>query len=246
MNYESKLKALVEEAYSLFSSYTIGEKIEACCGHCMTMEDCELLLTLPLTQIDQRLISNYLNAAETIDQYAVSQQMKYFLPKFLDFLVQGIDLCHSNEIIFGKCYISHENSWTTEEIEFMQRFARCYFQMQLTKFEETESVCQFIIMFYLGGLDIHPLLDDWAKALDQPMPMLNLIQMLHYEFEDYGYDQAFSDENLIQIMNQWLKNLRNNELLINALVDVISKNDIPPEYQYMYDSAFDQLQIKNG
>lgn len=244
MNYETELKALVEEAYSLFSSYSIGEKIEACCGHCIAMEDCELLLTLPLAQIDQRLISQYLFAAESTDVYAISQQMKYLLPKILDFLAQGIDLCHSDEIVFSKCYINHENSWTVQEIEFMQRFAQCYFQMQLMKFIETTSVTQHVLMFHLAGLDIRPLLKIWEENLNVPTPMLNLIQTLHYDFEEYGYDSAFSDKKMIKIMNEWLEKLRTNELLINALVEVVRSNDIPQKYKYMYDSAFDQLQIK--
>lgn len=245
MNYETELKALVEEAYSLFSSYSIGEKIEACCGHCMAMEDCELLLTLPLAQIDQRLISQYLFAAESTDVYAISQQMKYLLPKILDFVVQEIDLCHSKEIVFSRCYINEENVWKTQEIDFLQRFALCHFQKQLSQFEEIDPVDEYICMFYSAGLNITPLLDAWEKVLNQPIPMLNLIQTLKFNFKNGIYDQAFADENLIRIMNEWLEKLRTNELLINALVEVVARNDIPPEYQYMYDSAFDQLQITN-
>ena len=245
MNDATELKALIDEAYSLFSSYSIGSKIEACCGHCMVMEDCELLLTLPLEQIDHRLIYQYLNAAETNDEYAISQQMKYLLPKILDYLAQDLKICHSNEINLRNCHTQLKNAWLAEEIEFMQRFAQCYFQMQLMKFEETEPVDQFIIMFHLGGLDILPLLKIWEQYLDQPTALLNLIQTLHYDFSDNGYDYPFANEQLISTMNQWLKELRTNKTLINALVKTVERNDIPPEYQYMYDSAFDQLQILN-
>lgn len=245
MNDATELKALVEEAYLLFSSYKIGSKIEACCGHCMAMEDCELLLTLPLEQLDHRLIYQYLNAAETNDQYAISQQMKYLLPKILDFLAQDLKICHSNEINLRNCHIQLKNAWLAEEIEFMQRFAQCYFQMQLMKFEEMEPIDQFIIMFDLAELDIRPLLKTWEQHFNHPTALLNLIQMLHYDFSNNRYDSAFADDKLISTMNQWLKELRTNEILINALTKTVECNDIPPEYQYMYDSAFDQLQILN-
>ncbi|MDQ9020239.1 hypothetical protein RFI02_03870 [Acinetobacter sichuanensis] len=244
MNYETELKALVEEAYSLFSSYSIGEKIEACCGHYMTMEDCELLLTLPLAQIDQRLISQYLFAAESTDVYAISQQMKYLLPRILESLINNEYIHHCHEDTLTKCHF-YLDIWTDIEFEFMQRFALCYFQMQLMKFTETTSVTQHVLMFHLAGLDIRPLLIIWEENLNVPTPMLNLIQTLHYDFEEYGYDSAFSDKKMIKIMNEWLEKLRTNELLINALVEVVGSNDIPQEYQYIYDSAFDQLQITN-
>lgn len=245
MNYESELKALVEEAYSLFSSYPMGHNIAVCHTSfcCLGSDDAELLKILPIQNVDRRLIYEYLDACEGEDPIALAIQTKHLLPKILELLVQGEHIRHSNECIFNKCRFNLD-VWKTNEIEFMQRFALCYFQMQLTKFEESESIDQFIIMFHLAGLDIRPLLKAWEENLDALIPMLNLIQTLHYDFEEYGYDSAFSDKKMIKIMNEWLEKLRTNELLINALVEVVRSNDIPQKYKYMYDSAFDQLQIK--
>lgn len=117
-------------------------------------------------------------------------QTKHLLPKILELLVQGEYIRHCYECIFDKCRFNL-NVWNTEEIEFMQRFAQCYFQMQLMKFEETESVDQFIIMFDLAGLDIRPLLKTWEQHFNHPTALLNLIQMLHYDFSNDSYDQAF-------------------------------------------------------
>lgn len=246
MNDETELKALVEEAYSLFSSYPMGTNIAVCHEFicCLASDDAEILKTRPIQDVDRRLIYEYLDAGEGEDPIALAIQTKHLLPKILELFVQGEHIRHSNECIFGKCRF-HLDVWKPDEIEFMQRFALCYFQKQLMIFKEIDSVDQFIIMFHTAGLNIQPLLVYWESVLDQAMPMLNLIQMLHYDFEDNHYDQAFADDKLIQIMNQWLRNLRTNKILINALVDVVSKNNIPAKYAYMYDSAFDQLKILN-
>lgn len=243
MNDATELKALVEEAYSLFSPYSFGEKMAVHHGICcLNLDEAESLKTLPIKNINHHLIRSYLEAGEENDQIALALQMKYLLPRILESLTNNEYIHHCHEDTLTKCRF-HLDVWTDIEFEFMQRFALCYFQMQLIKFTETTSVTQHVLMFHLAGLDIRPLLKMWENHLNHPTALFNLIKTLHYDFEEYGYDSAFSDKKMIKIMNQWLKKLRNNEILINALVDVISKSDIPPEYQYMYDSAFDQLQI---
>lgn len=145
MNDATELKALIEEAYLLFSSYSMGNHIAVCHEFvcCLGNDDAELLKTLPIQQVDRRLIYEYLDAAEGEDPIALAVQTKHLLPKILELLVQGEYIRHCYECIFDKCRFNL-NVWNTEEIEFMQRFAQCYFQMQLMKFEETESVDQLI------------------------------------------------------------------------------------------------------
>lgn len=243
MNYEIELQALVEEAYSLFSSYSFGDKIAVHHGICcLSSDETELLRTLPLKNINQHLIHSYLGAGEEDDQIALALQMKYLLPRILESLINNEYIHHCHEDTLTKCHFYLE-VWADIEFEFMQRFALCYFQVQLIRFTKTTSVIQHVLMFHLAGLGIRPLLEMWENYLDHPTALFNLIKTLHYDFEEYGYDSAFSDRKMIKIMNQWLKKLRTNEILINALIDIVVRNDIPHEYKYMYDSAFDRLHL---
>ena len=173
MNDATELKALIEEAYSLFSSYSMGNHIAVCHEFicCLGSDDADLLKTLPIQQVDRRLIYEYLDAGEGEYPIALAVQIKHLLPKILELLVKDEYIHHSHECIFDKCRFNLK-VWTVDEIEFMQRFAQCYFRMQLMKFEETESVDQFIIMFHLSGLDILPLLKIWEQYLDQPTVLL--------------------------------------------------------------------------
>ncbi|WP_436897796.1 hypothetical protein [Acinetobacter gyllenbergii] len=94
------LKNLITEAYQLFSSYLMGDQFEVCYGTCcLQTADGELLKRLPVAQLNCRLIYEYLDAAESMDKFALAQQIKHLLPKILELLIQGENLSHSTEII---------------------------------------------------------------------------------------------------------------------------------------------------
>lgn len=239
---KTELQKIVEDAYCLFSSYSFGNIVAVHHGICcLTEEDVQLLKSSSIEAIDRRLIYEYLDAGEELDQYALALQLKYLLPKILALLVDNQYIHHSYECIFDKCRFNLNTVWKTPEIELMNQFALCFFNAKIMQLDEINSIDNYMIMFHRSGLNIQPLLDEWLRHLYTPIPLINLISMLYYDFDHMTYNQAFADEKLIRMMNAWKNQLINNETFVNAIIDVLTSHQIYPQYQYMIDSVFEQL-----
>jgi hypothetical protein len=95
------LKGTIEDAYRIFSDYTIHHSLTVChCNCCMTADDERLLLKTPLREIPARLLAEYTNSAHSWDDGPVAREMRYFLPRYLELIGlndppdhMGLDIC---------------------------------------------------------------------------------------------------------------------------------------------------------
>lgn len=242
MQISVEINSLLQEAYLLFSSYVFGDTVAVHYGMCcLSNKDAQLLKTKSIKEIDRHLIYEYLDAEEENDQYALALQVKFLLPKILEFLVQGESIHHSYECIFDKCRFNLTSVWKSSEIELMNRFALCFFKLKMMVIDEHNSIDSFIIMFHRGGLNVQPLLEEWLKYTTNHQSLINLISMLYYNFKNENFTQPFADESLIKIMNKWYKHLKNNDFIIKEIVENLTSHEIYPQYCFMIDSIFDQL-----
>lgn len=238
----SEINQLINQSYALFSTYSFGNIVAVHHGNCcLSHEDAVLLKTTPVKEINRRLIYEYLDASEDHDQHALALQIKYLLPRILDLLVKDEHIHHSAECILDKCRFNLSAVWKDQEIEFMNRFALCFFRLKILVFDDTDQVDSYLIMFHKGGLNIQPLLDEWLKHLHISNALLNLLYILYYHFDQGVYRQSFADEKLIQLMQNWANKLRNNEIFVTAIIDVLTSNTIYCQYQYIIESVFEEL-----
>ncbi len=81
------LAKAVEHVYQRFAQYRISGPLEVClCPVCMTEETRAELVSTPLRQISRDLLAEYTNSAHGVPQD--TDQMKYFLPRYLELIAQ--------------------------------------------------------------------------------------------------------------------------------------------------------------
>lgn len=144
-----QLEQLVKVGYQLFSYYSLDAEnmLDACrCGGCTTDDDHHYLIHMALQNIDLSIFTFYVNAAYSEGKTPLNE-FKYFLPLFLDFMVQGENPWLSVHYFFQRVSAYTAQDWTAEERLFLQQFAEMYLQHHL--FEEENAEYTYI-QDYLG------------------------------------------------------------------------------------------------
>lgn len=152
---------LVKEAYDVFAGHQPKAEIDACTCCCMTTEDAQTLVSLPVDEIPLAVLRKYQDAAtpDKIDQ----GELKYFAPRYLE-LIKSYQYPSFEPALaltrFGKI---KPNDWTKTERQLLNDFAISFFHQFLhTKSEKANAgVMRVLLMFYKGGIDIQPLFKLW-------------------------------------------------------------------------------------
>lgn len=238
----NELLNLVNYSYILFNKYQFGNTLEVCnCDCCISEEDSKVLFASPLTNITPALIREYLNAASSENHFKLAQQIKFILPKILDFITQGIEVSLAPEFTLAKLHIDLPNAWEEDEIIFMRKFSSLFFQDKLFNFVESDISDSYMVMFVNSGLDVKHLFNIWENAIENYTPMLNFIQMLHYNFDSCFYYQSFADSKFIELMNNWVKTIINNEKFLTTFISLPDNLYFDKYYLYMYDNVYDKI-----
>lgn len=116
---------IVEEAYGVFSGYTVRRSLTVChCNCCMTVETEEELLKTPLREIPAQLLAEYTNSAHDWNDGPVAREMRYFLPRYFELIALndppdniGIDICLRR---IGRG--GWRSKWPKEEEDVIDRF----------------------------------------------------------------------------------------------------------------------------
>jgi len=149
-----KLIPYIEEAYRLFASYSITPPLTVCdCGNCITGEEIKTLVSTPLRELSRDLIDTYISAMFESEDKAI-MELRYFLPRMLELLSQGEILYIDEGFSLSKCHFEHTHIWKEEEIAFMERFAKAFFDEVLE--EESPDLCDsvedWLVCFGLSGI----------------------------------------------------------------------------------------------
>jgi hypothetical protein len=120
-----ELKDIVEEAYRVFSGYTVRRTLTVChCNCCMSVETEQDLLETPLREIPHELLAEYTNSAHDWDDGPVAHQMRYFLPRYFELIAlnsdpfdMDIDICLRRLAKAG-----WREKWPAREVEIIGRF----------------------------------------------------------------------------------------------------------------------------
>jgi hypothetical protein len=121
-----ELQAAVESAYRIFAQYRPGNTLATCrCPQCMDDETMQLLLRTPLKDIDQRLLSEYTWSANgTDDPHYNPDELRYFLPRYFEFIAAGIYPCFGDEepTLRQLAHLQFRRHWPREEIVVVDDF----------------------------------------------------------------------------------------------------------------------------
>lgn len=190
------LPALVEAAYELFASYTIGRRLAVCTACCVTDAEVAELVSTPLRQVSRRLLQNaYYDSARN---YSAQElwEMKHFLPRVLD-LVSGFEFpAHSTEITFTRLDLDQPEKWAVAELDLLRRFAAAYLAQYLDIYPlpSHEALSDVLVMFGIAHFHLPDLLAQWSAASSEAS-LLHLKDLLLHE-SGYAKNGAFALTNV--------------------------------------------------
>ena len=118
MKYSNKLSPYIEEAYQLFSTYSIDKHLSVCdCGNCITPTEIDDLCRIPLRELSLQQISTYIEAMLVSTDKAIAE-VHYFLPRMLELLCEGKVFYIDEGFSLSKCHFERLDLWKAPEIDF--------------------------------------------------------------------------------------------------------------------------------
>ena len=222
------MKHLIKKAKTIFADYNKLYTLDACIGHCMDEDDAKQLMKLPRYEISARLMYEYNCTAKSGYTLETANELKYFLPRLLELVVEGAEIHHSEELYLQRCYMMPKDAWTQDELDFLNEFAQAYFRNQVSQnikgcscgtCTKWTTIDETLIMLSYLPIDYNALLALWTN-LNTPNAILhfalmfdmNSFRFMHNAFaSETGINLAitryFSDAEIQKIWIQKIENL---------------------------------------
>ncbi|RZJ92837.1 MAG: hypothetical protein EOO60_06840 [Hymenobacter sp.] len=182
------LQAIISEAYTLFSPYTIGNTLDVCKACCITDAEERELVSTPLHTVSSDLF--FRAYYESARRYTPRElwEMKHFLPRILELVSEYDFPTYAVEITLLRLNLDQPAAWAKPELkpelDLLMAFAFAYFQQSLAQYPlpSGDSLESILVMFGIAHFDLAPLLSAWA-ASDTPTSLLHLKDLLCYWVE---------------------------------------------------------------
>ena len=250
MKYE-KLTPYIEEAYTIFASYSITSFLTVCdCGNCITQEEIKLLVTTPLRELSRDLIDTYISAMFESEDKAIIE-LRYFLPRMLELLSVGETLYIDEGFSLSRCHFERTHIWKEEEIAFMERFAKAFFD-EVLEGESPHlysSAEDWLVCFGLSGLSITPLLDSWLKQADKVKALYDFQELLSDSLRPIGIvfkHSYFKDKRpeLNEQITTWLTASQTQQTFLQATENLLLSDTIlEEEVLFSLENLYNQLRL---
>lgn len=160
-----ELSSSVEYLYLAFSKYKLKDGITHC-SHCITYEDNQQLLSKALRELMPKDLEKYSRKALTT--WGDVDDLKYFLPRLLEFFpFIGTGLLQP-EVLFGKISLGKWRDWPISEQKALENYFFALWRFTLSSIETTPWTYSNDILCAIAQVldDISPLLKYWQKCLD--------------------------------------------------------------------------------
>lgn len=172
------IETVIDDAYRVFAKYSSGPELIVCnCNSCMSVElEAELLRT-PLREIPSNLLAEYTNSAHGWDNGTIREQMRYFLPRYLE-LIAADDV--PSHLDLEQCLIrladaNWRATWPDTEVAVLDRFFDALIvarvdDLSMVKWPVgwslTNDVEAVLCLTVLSGGDLNRVLQTWEAAPD--------------------------------------------------------------------------------
>jgi hypothetical protein len=217
-----KLEALVDEAYTLFSKYKLGNSLDVC-PCCVFDDEVKTLLRTPLAVVSRELLASaYYDSAPSTSIKAL-KEMKHFLPRVLQLMLLFEFPSISAELVFRYIDLKETEEWEEEEIALLQAFARLYFKKVLNSCKMEVNTA--LVMFGIAGFDLKPLLDEW-KNVEGERALLHLCNFLIYDLQNKGGEllklrNAFSTEAIDREVSEWINQELDTQVFVRKIENML-------------------------
>jgi hypothetical protein len=174
----STLNSIIADAYRVFARYPASSALHVChCNCCMTEANEAKLVRTPLREIPSQLLAEYTNSAHGWDDEVIRDQMRYFLPRYLDLIAADDGPHHS---CLEQCLIRLQDArwrdtWPADEVDVLNRFFPALIVARLHDLSLAQwpvgwllanEVTDVLCLTVLAGGDIQPILKAWDEAED--------------------------------------------------------------------------------
>src|SRR5262245_29372956 len=110
------LEEIIEQSYRLFATYKVTRPLDVCTDDCcMSPADEARLATLPVKSIPKELLEEYNDEAKP--EKTRIDEVKHFLPRYLDLIGQFQFPTHSTELSFSRLVPFEKSEWTSDELD---------------------------------------------------------------------------------------------------------------------------------
>ena len=132
------LNNLVKEAYDVFAGHQPKAEIDACTCCCMTEEDAQALVALPVDEIPLAVLRKYQEAAtpEKLDK----GELKYFAPRYLELIKSYQYPSFEPALALTRFTKIRSSDWTEEERQLLDDFAIAFF-LSIFTYQKRKSEC---------------------------------------------------------------------------------------------------------
>jgi hypothetical protein len=201
------LQETIDKAYKVFESYKPARPLDVCTDCCMTVEQEGKLANLPVREIPQDLLAAYNDSAKPVKTRI--EEVKHFLPRYLDLIAQFKFPTHSTELSFSRLIPFDNSEWIDQEQQLIAQFSIDFFKHCLSTYpipSFSDRIDTIIIMFWRAGFDINSLLTIWENEKTEES-VLHFRDLYFHGFDQYNQAKLFSsfgDNELADKLRNWL------------------------------------------
>jgi hypothetical protein len=224
---------IVEKAYQLFAEYQVKPPLDICtAGCCMDPAEAALLASLPVREIPVDLLRLYTNGAKS--NSTPPEEIKHFLPRYLELIAQFDIPSHSVEIVLQQLGCLLPTDWEQAEQQLLTDFTHTFGAhcLSIYPLPEGETIDNFLIMFHLGGFDLDPLLRLWERTHGETALLhyrdLALLGFKHHKAMP-TLQNDFSSHPLAQILHDWAFSIAAKAHFSATIELAILENNLPKE-----------------
>ena len=213
------LQDIIKKAYLVFKKYKISQPLNIC-NCCVSTKQERELLTLKTDDIPVHTMASYLNSAKRNNKITSQEEIKHFLPRIIDLIVNNnlLDLVISEEIIFRILDHMIINEWNAKELDILEKFSKAFFIQKINKYPETftglgNEIDTTIIMLEKTKISLKKLLDIWLYT-DNFSSTMHYKDLLVYYIKYQNLENSFGIENtnLGKIVYQWATHTKTKEI----------------------------------
>ena len=201
-NMTEEMNALIAKIYETFSYYSINEIKGVCTGCCLSQDNIEKILTLPLHEISWQTIYEYVSAIKYNEESFIPQ-IRYLLPRIIELYASSDYLRQPSEYTFEHCYFDKSEYWNEQEIALIREFAKLHFKEVIVEYDKRYTLDEPIITWQKSGLNIEFLFDIWSQAIDYPKALSDYASMIGFNFKDLNYESVWTSSALAKQFTNW-------------------------------------------
>lgn len=122
------MESTIAELYRVFQPYRIGDDFSGC-DHCVSAEDSERLVAIPLRELAVSDVDRY--AFKAMTTWGTVRHFKYFLPRLFELAFDDFPAFAFPEVLFGKLAHAEWVTWPVAERDAVRNFLDGFWQHQL-------------------------------------------------------------------------------------------------------------------